>query len=64
MAMANLMENAANAQILIAQVVARLHEERPPSQAHQALEQSLVTPVAAMSEAVRQRLWPLLARLG
>jgi 5'-methylthioadenosine phosphorylase len=63
MAMANLMENAANAQTLIAHIVARLHEERPPSQAHQALGQSLITPVAAMSEAVRQRLWPLLARL-
>jgi 5'-methylthioadenosine phosphorylase len=64
MAMANLMENAANAQTLIGQVVTRLHAEQPVSQAHQALGHSLITPVHALSEAVRQRLWPLLARLS
>jgi 5'-methylthioadenosine phosphorylase len=64
MAMANLMENAANAQTLIGQVVTRLHAEQPVSQAHQALGHSLITPVHALSEAVRQRLWPFLARLS
>ncbi len=64
MAMANLMENAAHAQTLIGQVVTRLQAERPASPAHQALSHALVTPVSALSDTVRQRLWPLLARLG
>ncbi len=64
MAMANLMENAANAQTLIGQVVARLHAEKPASAAHEALSSSLITPVSAMSEAVREKLRPLLARLS
>jgi 5'-methylthioadenosine phosphorylase len=63
MAMANLMENAANAQDLVAAVVERLHRERPTSAAHEALSSALVTPVAAMDDSVRQRLAPLLKRL-
>jgi 5'-methylthioadenosine phosphorylase len=64
MAMANLMENAANAQALVGQVVTRLHAERPASAAHEALSTSLITPVAAMSESVRNRLQPLIQRLS
>lgn len=63
MAMANLMENASNAQALVSQVVARLHAERPASAAHEALSAALITPVAAMSPTVRERLRPLIARL-
>jgi 5'-methylthioadenosine phosphorylase len=64
MAMANLMENATNAQVLVADVVERLHLERPISAAHEALGSALVTPVAAMDDSVRQRLAPLLKRLA
>lgn len=64
MAMANLMENAANAQSLVSAVIAALHELRPASAAHEALSSSLITPLDAMSETVRQRLRPLLARLS
>ena len=63
MAMANLMENAANAQALVAAVIERLHGQRPVSAAHEALSSALVTPVAAMDNRVRQRLEPLLRRL-
>jgi 5'-methylthioadenosine phosphorylase len=63
MAMANLMENAANAQALVAAVIERLHGQRPVSAAHEALSSALVTPVAAMDDRVRQRLEPLLRRL-
>ena len=64
MAMANLMENAANAQSLVSAMIAALHELRPASAAHEALSSSLITPLDAMSETVRQRLRPLLARLS
>ncbi len=64
MAMVNLMENAANAQSLVSAVIAALHELRPASAAHEALSSSLITPLDAMSETVRQRLRPLLARLS
>jgi len=62
MAMANLMENAAQAQRLVREVVRRLHDAPPASSAHTALGPSLITPVSAMSEATRQRLWPLVSR--
>ncbi|MBM3361239.1 MAG: S-methyl-5'-thioadenosine phosphorylase [Betaproteobacteria bacterium] len=64
MAVANLMENASNAQGLLIDVVTQLHAQRPSSPAHEALSPALITPVTAMGEAVRQRLAPLLARFG
>jgi 5'-methylthioadenosine phosphorylase len=64
MAVANLMENATNAKDLLVDVVAQLNAQQPDSPAHQALSPALITPVAAMNEAVRQRLAPLLARFG
>jgi len=63
MAMANLGENAANAQQLVREVVRRLHAAAPSSAAHQALGQALVTPRAAMPAEAVERLRPLLARL-
>jgi hypothetical protein len=48
----------------VADVVERLHLERPISAAHEALGSALVTPVAAMDDSVRQRLAPLLKRLA
>ena len=62
LAMSRLMENAQQAQHLVREVVAHLAQRPPESAAHQALQHALITPVAAMDEAVRQRLWPLLAR--
>jgi 5'-methylthioadenosine phosphorylase len=62
MAIANLMHNAANAQALLRAALRRLAAGPPESKAHRALDQSLVTPVAAMSDATRERLAPLLTR--
>ena len=61
-AMANLMENAAQAQGLVREVVLQLQQTPPTSAAHQALSQALITPVSSMDTATRQRLQPLLSR--
>ena len=61
-AMANLMENAAQAQGLVREVVLQLQRTPPISAAHQALSNALITPVAAMDTATRQRLQPMLNR--
>lgn len=61
-AMANLMENAAQAQRLVREVLLQLHQTPPTSAAHQALSHALITPVSAMDTATRQRLEPLLRR--
>jgi 5'-methylthioadenosine phosphorylase len=63
MAIANLMENAANAQRLVQAVVARLHATQPVSAAHTALSTAMVTPPQAISAEARERLGPLLARV-
>ena len=63
MAMANLTENAANAQALVGAVVDRLHRAQPTSAAHDALSSALITPINHMESALRQRLAPLLSRL-
>ncbi len=62
MAIGNLLHNAANAQTVLRACIRRLAAAPPPSEAHQALKQALVTPVSAMSAAVRERLAPLLAK--
>lgn len=62
MAMARLMENAANAQALVGAVVEQLHQRQPVSAAHEALSSALITPIAAMSPAQRERLAPLIQR--
>ncbi len=63
MAIANLQQNAQRAQTLVTQVVQRLAQSWPASPAHTALSAALVTPPAAMPEATRARLAPLLARV-
>jgi 5'-methylthioadenosine phosphorylase len=64
MAIANLQQNAQRAQTLVTQVVKRLAQSWPASPAHTALSAALVTPPAAMPEATRARLAPLLARVS
>jgi len=64
MAIANLQGNARRAQALLAHAVRRIAASWPASAAHTALGPALVTPPAAMSEAVRARLAPLIARFG
>ena len=61
-AIGNLMHNAANAQRVLRACIKRLAADPPASKAHEALKQALVTQPAAMSEATRQRLAPLLTR--
>jgi 5'-methylthioadenosine phosphorylase len=61
-AIANLMHNAANAQNVLRACVRRLAADAPVSKAHGALKQGLVTPPAAMPEATRERLLPLLRK--
>jgi 5'-methylthioadenosine phosphorylase len=61
--MARLMENAVNAQALVGAVVEQLHLRQPASAAHTALSSALITPIAAMSPAQRERLAPLIKRM-
>ena len=62
MAIGNLLHNAENAQTVLRACIKRLAAAPPPSAAHHALRQALVTPVSAMSAAVRERLAPLLEK--
>jgi len=61
-AIGNLMHNAANAQRVLRACIARLAAAPPVSKAHSALLQALVTQPAAMPEATRARLAPLLRK--
>jgi 5'-methylthioadenosine phosphorylase len=61
-AIGNLMHNAANAQRVLRACIARLAAVPPASKAHSALQQALVTQPAAMPEATRARLAPLLKK--
>jgi 5'-methylthioadenosine phosphorylase len=61
-AIGNLMHNAANAQRVLRACIARLAADPPLSKAHSALQQALVTQPAAMPEATRARLAPLLKK--
>lgn len=62
MAIGNLLHNATNAQHVLRACIRRLAADAPASEAHHALRQALVTPLSAMSDAVRQRLAPLLEK--
>jgi len=55
-AIANLMKNAETAQKIIIQAIAMLGQERPISEAHQALASALVTQPEEMSVEVQERL--------
>ena len=59
-AIGNLIKNAANAQRILKHAVAMLDAAPPPSLAHQALAQALVTPLDAMDGATRARIQVLL----
>lgn len=62
MAIGNLMHNAVNAQKVLRACIKRLGTNPPPSAAHDALAQSLVTSPTAMPVAIREKLAPLLAK--
>ena len=62
MAIANLQGNAQRAQAVLGHAVRRIAASWPVSAAHTALGAALVTPPAAMTEAVRSRLHALIAR--
>jgi 5'-methylthioadenosine phosphorylase len=64
MAIANLGLNARRAQQVVAGAARRLAAAWPASPAHRVLDYSLVTPVAAMPAATRERLGPILGRFG
>ncbi|XVJ71691.1 MAG: S-methyl-5'-thioadenosine phosphorylase [Rhizobacter sp.] len=63
MAIANLTQNAGNAQALVREVVQRLHAAPPTSIAHNALDSALITPGAAMPIEAKQRLQLLMQRV-
>ena len=60
MALANLLQNAGRAQLVLAEAIRLLGAEQPTSIAHDALKNALVTQPDAMAPAVRQRLGALL----
>lgn len=60
MAIANLMKNATRAQSIAAHAIAWVNRLSPPSAAHDALRQALVTPPDAMRPEVRERVSVLL----
>ncbi len=62
MAFANLQVNATRAQVVLRHAVQRIAATWPASDAHTALDSALVTPPAAMTAAVRERLGPLIGR--
>ncbi|MBI3144897.1 MAG: S-methyl-5'-thioadenosine phosphorylase, partial [Pseudogulbenkiania sp.] len=59
-AIANLMQNAANAQHLVRQAVRLLSRDWPRSAAHTALAPGLVTQPATMEQTVKERLGVLI----
>lgn len=62
LAIANLLHNAAHAQAVVRASIRRLADAAPASEAHGALRQALITPVTAMSDEVRARLGPIIAK--
>lgn len=60
LAIANLMKNAERASQIVAKVVAQIAAHQPPSIAHKALAEGLVTPLEAMDATTRERIEVLL----
>lgn len=60
-ALANLFQNAGRAQRIVAEAIRLLGQEQPPSAAHTALQNALVTQPEAMAPEVHQRLAALLS---
>jgi 5'-methylthioadenosine phosphorylase len=62
MAIKNLMKNAEHAQRVLVSAINLIAQIRPDSIAHHALDSGLVTPIAAMSSEVKERLGVLLQK--
>lgn len=62
MVIGNLTKNATNAQRVIQTVVERLHQNPPPSEAHDALKYAIITPLDQVPGATLEALGPLLAK--
>jgi 5'-methylthioadenosine phosphorylase len=62
MAIKNLMKNAEHAQHVLVSAINLITQIRPDSIAHHALDSGLVTPIAAMSSEVKERLGVLLQK--
>ena len=62
MAIANVMENATNAQRLVIETIQRLGAHPPLSAAHEALKSALITPLAQVPKETLQRLKPIIDR--
>ncbi len=62
MVIGNLQKNAVNAQKAIAEVVRRLHENPPASEAHDALKYAIITPLDKAPAAAKEKLAVLLKK--
>ena len=62
MVIGNLMKNAVNAQRVIQDVVRRLSENPPPSEAHSALKYAIITPLDKAPEMTKEKLKLLLQK--
>ena len=60
MVIGNLQKNAVNAQLVIRDVVRRLTENPPPSEAHSALKYGVITPLEMAPAATKDKLKLLL----
>ena len=56
MVLGNLQKNAVNAQRVIKEVVRRLDENPPESEAHSALKFAIITPLASAPVATKEKL--------
>ena len=62
MVIGNLQKNAKNAQKIVAEIVRRLHQNPPPSEAHSALEFAIITPLDKAPQKTREKLSLLLSK--
>ncbi len=62
MVIGNLQKNAVNAQKVIQEVVRRLHENPPESEAHSALKYAIITPLDKAPAETKKKLSPLLEK--
>jgi 5'-methylthioadenosine phosphorylase len=62
MVIQNLQKNAKNAQRVIQETVKRLSQSYPPSKAHDALKYAIITPLAQVPDATKQKLALLLKK--
>ena len=62
MVIGNLQKNAVNAQLVIKEVVRRLHEHPPESEAHSALKFAVITPLDSAPAATKEKLRVLLQK--